>query len=202
MLRQTAQQHQHSRGPVLRESPDEKGVDQDGHDKGLEDGSSGGRSTAPPPRRGTSRVVRPAVGAVDPISNQTATSLNTLINGRFPPIMASPRTRTLSSSRLLWLTLRNSLPNSTYTAWSCTRIPRNDSRSATVPNAFAALLLDIKDITNRQPHIYLEWTEGPPLPIFLRFLFLDVGEVTPRHPRSPATRREPDRSRRPRVHGA
>ena len=73
--------------------------------------------------------------------------------------------------------------------------------SATVPNAFAALLLHIRDITNRQPHLYLEWTEGNPVANFLRFLFLGVGEVAP-VTREVLRRAEPDRSRRPRVHAA
>jgi hypothetical protein len=73
--------------------------------------------------------------------------------------------------------------------------------SATVPNAFAALLLHIRDITNRQPHLYLEWTEGNPVANLLRFLFLGVGEVAP-VTREVLRRAEPDRSRRPRVHAA
>jgi hypothetical protein len=73
--------------------------------------------------------------------------------------------------------------------------------SATVPNAFAALLLHIRDITNRQPHLYLEWTEGNPVTNFLRFLFLGVGEVAP-VTREVLRRAEPDPSRRPRVHAA
>jgi hypothetical protein len=74
-------------------------------------------------------------------------------------------------------------------------------QSATVPNAFAALLLHIRDITNRQPHLYLEWTEGNPVANFLRFLFLGVGEVAP-VTREVLRRAEPDPSRRPRVHAA
>jgi hypothetical protein len=73
--------------------------------------------------------------------------------------------------------------------------------SATVPNAFAALLLHIRDITDRQPHLYLEWTEGNPVANFLRFLFLGIGEVAP-VTREVLRRAEPDPSRRPRVHAA
>jgi len=73
--------------------------------------------------------------------------------------------------------------------------------SATVPNAFAALLLHIRDITGRQPHLYLEWTEGNPVANFFRFLFFGVGEVAP-VTREVLRRAEPDRSRRPRVHAA
>jgi hypothetical protein len=72
-------------------------------------------------------------------------------------------------------------------------------RSATVPNALAALLLHVRNETGRQPHIYLEWTEGHPALNFLGFLFFGVGEVAP-VTREVLRRAEPDRSRRPHVH--
>jgi hypothetical protein len=73
--------------------------------------------------------------------------------------------------------------------------------SATVPNAIAALLLHIRNLTSRQPHIYLEWTEGNPAANLLRFLFFGVGEVAP-VTREVLRRAEPDRSQRPHVHAA
>ena len=73
--------------------------------------------------------------------------------------------------------------------------------SATVPNAIAALLLHIRDLTSRQPHIYLEWTEGNPAANLLRFLFFGVGEVAP-VTREVLRRAERDRSQRPHVHAA
>ncbi|HET9871728.1 MAG TPA: amino acid transporter [Propionibacteriaceae bacterium] len=71
--------------------------------------------------------------------------------------------------------------------------------SATVPNALAALLLHIRDVSGRQPHIYFEWTEGHPAANFLRFLFFGVGEVAP-VTREVLRRAEPERSERPHVH--
>ena len=71
--------------------------------------------------------------------------------------------------------------------------------SATVPNALAALLLHIRDATDRQPHIYFEWSEGNPAANFLRFLTFGVGEVAP-VTREVLRRAVPDPSQRPHVH--
>lgn len=73
--------------------------------------------------------------------------------------------------------------------------------SSTVPNALAALLLHVRDVSGRQPTVYLEWTEGNPVTNYLRFLLFGAGEVAP-VTREVLRRAEPDRSKRPHVHVA
>ena len=68
-----------------------------------------------------------------------------------------------------------------------------------MPNALAAMLLQIRDATGVRPHIYFEWTEGNPASNFLRFLFFGVGEVAP-VTREVLRQAEPRRKKRPHVH--
>lgn len=51
--------------------------------------------------------------------------------------------------------------------------------SPAVPNAIAALLLHIRDITHSQPHVYFGWTEGNPITYVLKYLAFGEGDTAP-----------------------
>ncbi|WP_442543786.1 amino acid transporter [Arthrobacter sp. KN11-1C] len=68
-----------------------------------------------------------------------------------------------------------------------------------VPNTIASVLLHIRDVTGRMPHIYFRWTEGNPIINLLKFLFLGEGEIAP-VTREVLREAEPDITRRPWVH--
>jgi hypothetical protein len=73
--------------------------------------------------------------------------------------------------------------------------------SSAVPNAIAAVLLHLRDLTGKRPHIYFDWTEGNPVAHLLRFLFFGSGEVAP-VTREVLRAAEPDLRQRPFVHVA
>jgi hypothetical protein len=71
--------------------------------------------------------------------------------------------------------------------------------SSTIANAIAALLLHIRNLTGKVPHVYFSWTEGSPVVYLLRYLFFGDGEIAPLT-REILRQAEPDLGRRPRVH--
>jgi hypothetical protein len=73
--------------------------------------------------------------------------------------------------------------------------------SSAVPNAIAAVLLHIRDLTGQRPHIYFDWTEGNPVAHLLRYLIFGSGEVAP-VTREVLRAAEPDLRQRPFIHVA
>jgi hypothetical protein len=53
------------------------------------------------------------------------------------------------------------------------------SSSPAVPNAIAAILIHVRDVTGKVPHVYFSWTEGNPVAHMFRFIFLGEGDVAP-----------------------
>jgi hypothetical protein len=68
-----------------------------------------------------------------------------------------------------------------------------------VPNAIAALLLNIRDRTRLIPHAYFGWTEGNPITYVLKYLALGEGDTAP-VTREVLRQAEPDPQLRPRIH--
>ncbi len=73
--------------------------------------------------------------------------------------------------------------------------------SPTVPNAIAALLLEIRETTGKIPHVYFGWTEGSPLGYAFKYLILGEGETAPLT-REILRNAEPDVEKRPLIHVA
>ncbi len=73
------------------------------------------------------------------------------------------------------------------------------TRSPAVPNAIAAILLDLRDRTDVPPHAYFGWTEGNPVTYLLRFLAFGEGDTAP-VTREVLRQAEPNAERRPRIH--
>lgn len=71
--------------------------------------------------------------------------------------------------------------------------------SSAVPNAIAALLLEIRDRTGMLPQIYFGWTEGNPVQYLLRFMLFGEGDV-PIVTREVLRKAEPEPARRPGIH--
>lgn len=72
-------------------------------------------------------------------------------------------------------------------------------KSAAVPNAIAALLLNLRDQTGRLPHIYFGWSEGNPIQYLLRFILFGEGDIpVVTHEVLRVAEKNPDR--RPTIH--
>jgi hypothetical protein len=68
-----------------------------------------------------------------------------------------------------------------------------------VPNAIAAFLLHVRDLTRVIPHAYFGWTEGNPITYVLKYLALGEGDTAP-VTREVLRQAEPDPELRPRIH--
>lgn len=71
--------------------------------------------------------------------------------------------------------------------------------SLAVPNAIAAILLDIRNRTGMTPHAYFGWSEGHPIAHTLKYIFLGEGE-TAMVTREILRSAESHEARRPLVH--
>jgi hypothetical protein len=53
------------------------------------------------------------------------------------------------------------------------------AESAAVPNAIAAILLHIRNMTHKRPHVYFGWSEGNPLKHLAYYILFGEGDIAP-----------------------
>jgi hypothetical protein len=70
-----------------------------------------------------------------------------------------------------------------------------------IPNAIAAVLLEVQKRHKRRPHVYFNWIESNPLLFLLSFVFLGEGDIAPLT-HEILRRNQPDPGKRPIVHAA
>ena len=70
---------------------------------------------------------------------------------------------------------------------------------SSIPNALAAFLLQVRDLTGTPPHVYFEWGEEGPIRNALRFIVAGEGDIPPLT-QEILRQAEPNARRRPVVH--
>jgi len=68
-----------------------------------------------------------------------------------------------------------------------------------IPNTIAAVLLELRDRTGLQPHVYFGWVEGNPIKYLARFILFGEGDVAP-VTHEILRKAEPNAKRRPAIH--
>lgn len=73
------------------------------------------------------------------------------------------------------------------------------TKAPAVPNAIAALLLHLRDISHKIPHVYFGWSEGNPIRYLIRYILFGEGDTAP-VTREILRQAERDAENRPSVH--